>query len=228
MTIEFVCPRCTLHHSREDHEPGVKFQCSCGQRLQVPECPPTATEGVIISSVPHRNDPYRRLLILLLLFMLVGAAAGLGWLAWTGKVRVPLIQQPVGEVVEKRSEPKIKAEELVRRWIVNNAEGLDLDSVEFTEWGPHMSWAELEALSKEAGAPIMLPQFGFGIASFKFDYIIRVRYQEKGAIPKRRGNGEGLFVVNGSLVSPSLSGLGPNWKSDFRKTMAKVYPAINP
>lgn len=77
MTIEFVCPRCALRHSREDHESGVKFQCSCGQRLRVPDCPHSATAAPIISSAASRNDPYRRLLIIgfAVAVLLLGAVA---------------------------------------------------------------------------------------------------------------------------------------------------------
>ena len=56
-------------------------------------------------------------------------------------------QPPVFRVPEKRSEPKIDAEELVKAYVVNNALK---NRAEFHRWGPHMSGAELRELYREA------------------------------------------------------------------------------
>jgi hypothetical protein len=54
---------------------------------------------------------------------------------------------PPGAVAEERAEARTGAEELVRRYIVNNAK--DGKAVRFVRWGPHMTGKELVALYEE-------------------------------------------------------------------------------
>jgi hypothetical protein len=80
--------------------------------------------------------------------------------------------------VEVRAAPQSGAEELVKRFILNNAK--DEKVVEFVSWGPHLTDADFAALLDEAGADKAKekPWAGMRPASF-----IRVCYKN----PKEEG-----------------------------------------
>src|SRR6516165_7164144 len=53
--VRFSCPRCG--RSFESSEIGVKFECSCGQRLQIPAPPPMKTVLGVIEPPPQAILP---------------------------------------------------------------------------------------------------------------------------------------------------------------------------
>jgi hypothetical protein len=75
---------------------------------------------------------------------IVLVAAGLRLLLTGGFLRPP------DQVAESRSHTRTDAEELVRRFILNNLDDEDAARTEFLAWGPHMEKAEWLALWREA------------------------------------------------------------------------------
>jgi hypothetical protein len=133
--------------------------------------------------------------------------------------------RPAGQVPEQRPHPRNSEEELVNRFILNNAaEGAD---VEFQCWGPHMTPAEERTLAQEAGTDRWAESL-IELAYQKkhddllktaepFRAIVRVRYRASGVplwwfgmkIPAANSHQkitrDELFWVQGKLVVP----LGP-------------------
>jgi hypothetical protein len=118
---------------------------------------------------------------------------------------------------------------LVRRWIINNAE--DPKEVEFVKWGPHMSGQEWEDMLKEAGVS-HLPRGPLD----RFDAMIRVTYRKPMSFsfaeenPRQKVLHDHVFVVQGKIVilSPlSFFLAGDDWKKNFRKEMARMFPGID-
>lgn len=158
--------------------------------------------------------------------------------------------RPAGQVPEKRSHPRTDEEELVKRYILNNADK-DADKIKFLTWGPHMSKKELLGLMQEAGIVELAEIWGkFKQEDIKkwelFKAIIRVRYEGPERIwslpflgapvdqTGKRKTYDGLFIVYGKLVIPLpfRTGLSneeinnDNWKKKFRIELSKRFPGI--
>jgi hypothetical protein len=177
--------------------------------------------------------------------LVVAALAGVTLLVGRG---VRALVRPVGTVAEERSEPRTDAEELVKRWVLNNAP--DRKEVKFTRWGPHMTGREVAALVQEAGLDElardpearrhMLAQMG------ELDRVtfVRVCYRAPGMPrpfvlanlldPKPESHRDDdafdqVFLVKGKLVYPIHfeNDAGDNWKNATRKELARFFPAID-
>jgi hypothetical protein len=150
--------------------------------------------------------------------------------------------RPAGQVVEHRSHTRTSEEELVKRFILNNA-GEKANQVKFLSWGPHMYKGELQGLLDEAGLDLLARHNAQVADLFKeLDAIVRVRYELPGppaewnlfdAWNPMTGGGihDTLFlVVGGKLVVRAgdlTAGLsGDNWKKELRKELSKIFPAV--
>ncbi|HJT78209.1 MAG TPA: hypothetical protein VJ739_13480 [Gemmataceae bacterium] len=161
---------------------------------------------------------------------------------------VPALFPPAGAVAEDRPNPRSQEEELVRRFVVNNAE--DAKAVRFLRWGPHMTGDELLALIKESGVEGLVTDEAKAreaAKKLKTVTLVRVRYRDPNAFPgvgpmpflpvpapagdtgKRDEPHDCIFVVMGKLVYPTAipNAEGDRWKAAFRKQLAKVFPAID-
>jgi hypothetical protein len=113
-----------------------------GQPLQAaPVIPPGAIQPTAVA--PSRPFPWRRVSIL------AGVGVVLGLLVVVLIVLIRVASPEAGAVAEKRSHTRIEEEELVKRFILNNAK--DAKAVQFTKWGPHMKREEYDKLMEEAG-----------------------------------------------------------------------------
>jgi hypothetical protein len=184
---------------------------------------------------------------LLLLFL---SGLGLRLILTGGHVR------SAGETAENRSHTRTSEEEMVKRFILNNTEGVA--DITFLTWGPHMLPDEVEQLRKDADSPLgsrsIVPTWGLADPD-KIPAVLRVKYRVRiraGAServvrdgPVLRGDwkpGEEhicdeLFVVAGGLILPGLgswSNIGENvtasddWKKAYRKELATTFPGIKP
>lgn len=88
--------------------------------------------------------------------------------------------RPAGQVPESRNQARTDEEELVKRYILNNAEK-DAGKVKFLTWGPHMGKQELLDLSKEGDIGEFVPFPGHLFSPFvsirSATMIVRVRYE---------------------------------------------------
>jgi hypothetical protein len=140
---------------------------------------------------------------------------------------------PAGRVPENRSHARTDEEELVKAYILNNADK-DADKVKFLTWGPHMSRQELVDLVKEAGIDELADIFGRNdLKKFEpFRAIIRVRYEcFDGRLEPALRTYDHLFIVYAKLVIPlGIFGNEGNddWKQQFRKKLSKRFPALKP
>jgi hypothetical protein len=269
--LRFACPACNTVMTAPADKVGRKATClKCGQRLQIP-APPRPTMlatplPVPSTTAPPRNQvlPVRQSVggialpqtqpvsnrtkrrVLWLLFVVLALCLGAGWMAY--RASLPL----VGQVAEVRSMPQTEAEELVRKYILNNS--LHPQSVKFLKWGPHLTWAEWVALLKEGGAipqdgntPVenvkkFLVLLGVGQAP-DFDAIIRVRYKEIHPFFGERGSEnveeyvthDDRFTVQGKIVfAPAFpmpvrdEKSGDEWKKDLRHNLARQFPSLDP
>ena len=143
-----------------------------------------------------------------------------------------------GARAENRSNARIPEEELVKRYILNNAE--DPKAVEFVRWGPHMTRQEWQELWKEAGLALDDPRWREGDRKelAAVDMIVRVVYRSPDALLLAQEGKKGiktndeLFIVSGKMVVPPMSlfspkAAGDDWKKTLRKNLAKLFPAIN-
>jgi hypothetical protein len=184
--------------------------------------------------------------ILAVLFMLTLIGLGAGILVFWS--------QPPTRSAEKRAFTKGPQEELVKAWILNNAQ--EGDKVEFVKWGPHMTNAELLALLDESGVADLAREFGnpeetkkamqvlrkltlirvcfksssYGVSVFGFGVTMPPPPPGQELPPRPVQLRDELFVVRDKLVMPfpryTTEPLGDDWKTKFRKNLAKVFPAI--
>jgi hypothetical protein len=242
------CPRCNAPLSAPAALAGRTVDCpDCGTAVVATPVAAPAFDTMNLSAAPPviRRKPWakRAALNLLLLAVFVGVC----WFA----VRAAF--PPPGVSAESRSHTRTPAEELVKRFVLNNAE--EPGRVRFVKWGPHMSKRELEELVQEAGLDEVLRVEAvqaelkrYGKFGEMPDWVIRVFYREPvtayGPDGKRKAGAEladvdRLFLVYGKIVIPiadsrptwgALGGakIGDDWKKNLRKELAKVFPGIDP
>jgi hypothetical protein len=163
-----------------------------------------------------------------------------------------------GAVAEKRGRTRIEEEELVKRFILNNAK--DEKAVKFTRWGPHMLRKDYDKLMEEAGplAQGVIPMAGvlqqrdgklipgpLVPGGALPSGLIRVCYHDpndkgglvitgiriEGLVPNRGADGERdyIFTVSNKMVIWAAPNHdGDGWKVKLRKNLAKMFPGINP
>lgn len=215
--IRFACPRCKSVLESPDHKAGSKVACpKCQQRLLIPTLPRSKTIlAPLVAHIPHpgipqpsqeaaKTDsvppttpglngrwfqwPRRRswlvLTVLLPALLLVGL--GIRLVITGGYVR------PADQVPENRTDARTDEEELVKRYIVNNA-GDDGDKVRFLAWGPHMSKQELLDLAKEGGISRMSEIFPLEELLHEGTFLIHV------GIPSRAEKTELVQNVSGPI-----------------------------
>jgi DNA-directed RNA polymerase subunit RPC12/RpoP len=173
--------------------------------------------------------------------VITAAVGGVAWWGARGLFPAP------GSVAEARSDPRTDAEELVKRWVVNNAQ--DPKAITFKRWGPHMTGRELAELFREAGLDGLVwteqDRKKWRELAKEADSITIVRVQwddphwrpplpvalaGPGDAPGQPHQDDALFLVYKKLVLPIAFGMnehGDDWKKDFRREMAKVFPAID-
>jgi hypothetical protein len=139
-----------------------------------------------------------------------------------------------GQVPEDRPHARVADEELVERFIRNNAD--DWAEVEFLCWGPHLTPAENLALAQEAGtdrwaeslpvAPYQKERHERLKTAEPFRAIVRVRYRASGvplwwfgmkipvSNPHERFTRDELFWVQGKAVIPlgTIPGENGHWR----------------
>jgi hypothetical protein len=148
-------------------------------------------------------------------------------------VALVLWQARPGKIAEKRADTRTDDEELVRRWILNNA-GDKADRVLFLRWGPHMNEAEIQQLREEAVGSLEHP---WALLWLPRDTVfIRVKFQPPdGQITETLGptgpvlTNDVVFPVHWhKVIEPfELRPGGDDWKSQFRKDLSKQFPAID-
>jgi hypothetical protein len=154
---------------------------------------------------------------------------------------------PAGLQAEQRSRTRLPEEELVKRYILNNAE--DPGSVTFLTWGPHLTRDEILALQQEAGIDDLarlFPNEMKGVEDAKkIRVIIRVRFKGRvrepwmwlipfpGIWDDKTTLPEGVHDYCFTVVGDKLVGVlarndeGDGWKEAVRRELAKRFPAIN-
>jgi hypothetical protein len=148
---------------------------------------------------------------------------------------------PAGQVPENRPFARTSEEELVKRFILNNA-NKDADKVKFLTWGPHMYKAELQGLAEEAGLSLLARHQPEAAKMLQeLDAIIRVRYRGP-LVPLGPFGGfnrselaeyDGLYmVIGGKLVVPMGIEKGidekrmDDWKKKVRQELSKMFPGV--
>ena len=271
--LRFACTRCKFALQAPDTAGGSKLNCpQCGQRLRIPTPPPNKTTlAPLLAHEPDQTDkpkpqtlvaaPYSPPPLIVppvlahrwgLRRWLVrgGALAGLLAVGLIALLVTKAVSPAVGSVAEAREEPRIEAEELVKRYILNNA--ADAKAVKFLRWGPHMTPEEVRALRREAGAEkdamwdatFMTRLFPADFANpFPTPHIVRVSWKDPNYKPLLRDENaapavrDSLFAVVDRQVNPWHwnighrvwgidKGAGDEWKVAMRRELAKTYPAI--
>lgn len=103
--FKYACPVCGQHISCDSSQAGTQMECpTCFQKITVPQAPssegdqkfiltgtkksdrpmPTLPEGDAI--VPQKSSPWTTVAVVLILFFLVAALAGIGFFAFRGKI----------------------------------------------------------------------------------------------------------------------------------------------
>jgi hypothetical protein len=242
--IRFACPTCKGIFEAPDHCGGGKVACpGCGQRLQIPLPPrdktvlaplvphqpsvpsavasPSATVPASATSAappappaPGQSLPWERI------SLYGGAAAGVALLVWLIVVLIRSATPPAGAVAEARRHTRSDAEELVKRYILNNAS--DPAAVTFTRWGPHITEKEMADLLGEAGLldedrpfqdPAIRELQGMNKLGLSF---VRVCYDGR----------DRIFTVTGNSVAGDCpNGDGDNWKHVGIRNWRRSSPA---
>jgi hypothetical protein len=133
--------------------------------------------------------------------------------------------RPAVHAPENRPQPRTPEEEIVKRFILNNADD-DATKVRFLTWGPHMYKPELASLVQESGIDRLVRHDQETEKKFKemfkeFDAIVRVRYRG----PHSTENDMLFMVIGGKLVLPMGHG-SDDWKKELRKHLSKIFPGI--
>jgi hypothetical protein len=116
------------------------------------------------------------------------------------------------EKAEARAKPKAAEEELVKEYVLTNAD--DPDSVEFARWGPH-------DLNSELG--IRWPPFGNDFLPTKG---VRVAYRANNEFGAKTLRDQIFFIQDGKVVWAIPNKSGDNWKEDwkaFEQLVKKMY-----
>jgi|GEM_PF-6643700 len=165
--------------------------------------------------------------------------------------------RPAGQVAENRRHTRSEEEELVKAFILNNADK-DADKVKFLTWGPHLSKSELVDWAKESGFVELADLFDVRLKHDElkrfeaFRSIVRVRYEGPADIVFQGPFGisqlfdpwlsrhakedqftqtnihDNLFIVYAKLVDLLSNEGSEDWKLKVRKELSKRFPALKP